>query len=172
MKTKLLAITAAICAAAALLSFTACGDGNESENSGKIEHGYSICYAFTAEDSLMPAGTPSMYDYMRALKDNDMLDFESSESDYGAFIISVMGVSTRTVSESYSDDFAHGSWKGYSWMVYTTVTLYDGTPYADTDISFEYNGVTLYQSAYGVSGIPCVKGESYALVYEYSETSF
>lgn len=141
-------------------SFTACDA--EGTTDGTIENGHSICYAFTADESKMTADTKSMHDYMCILKNEGILNFESTVSDYGAYITSVLGIGS--VAVSYTDN----SYSGWDWMLYTTVTTIDGVPYSDDATYINYNGVTLYKASYGADGIPCVAGESYALVYEFS----
>lgn len=127
----------------------------------KIENGHTIVYAFTADERLMTADDGSMLDYMNALKANGDLTFEGSESDYGFYIASVLGVSGKAVSSTAS------SYSGWDWYVYTTLTTLDGVIYSGEE-SLIIDGVTFYKASYGVSGIPCVAGESYALVYELS----
>ena len=48
----------------------------------------------------------------------------------------------------------------------------DGVPYASADDAFGYGGITLYKASYGVSGLPCAEGHTYALVYEYSSMTW
>lgn len=126
----------------------------------KIDQGYSICYAFTASED-----KPSMKDYLDKLKEEGAITFEGSDSRYGFYISSVLGVESKTVS-STADSFS-----GYGWTVYTTLREKVGVPYASDDSIFVYGGIVLYKGAYGVSGIPCVKGETYALVYELSSSN-
>ncbi|MDE6442730.1 MAG: hypothetical protein K2L12_08280 [Clostridia bacterium] len=166
---KFLTSLLAILGVAVLFAFAGCetyepGDPLEPM---KIDQGYSISYAFTASSDVMTIGDKtSMKDYLDALKEDGVITFEGSESQYGFFITSVLGVSSKTVSSTAN------SYSGYDWTVYTTLREKDGVPYASDDSTFVYNGITLYKGAYGVSGIPCVEGETYALVYELSSSNW
>lgn len=167
MKKKLLAILTALCAIVAVCAFSGCAEDNRDGVSGEIDQGYSICYAFTASSAVLAmSDSTSMKDYMDALASKGSLAFEGYNSDYGFFVTSVLGVGSVTVSST--DSF----YAGYSWMVYTTLTTLDGVTYSDDSAIFTYNGIPMYLASYGVSGLPCVEGKSYALVYEYSEMSF
>ena len=160
---KFLSTLIAVLAVAVLFAFAGCetrepGDPLEPL---EIEQVYSICYAFTASED-----KASMKDYLDKLKADGVITFEGSESQYGFYITSVLGVSSKTVSSTAN------SYTGYDWTVYTTLKEKDGVAYAQDDSTFVYGGITLYKGAYGVSGIPCVKGETYALVYELSSSNW
>lgn len=163
--TGLFASLLAVCALALGLTLVGCAKDDRGGQSDKIENGHAIVYAFTAEDEVMTVDDGSMLDYMNALKAAGDLTFEGSNGDYGFFITSVMGVGSKAVSSTAN------SYNGWDWAVYTTVTTIDGVTYSGTQ-SFDYCGITFYKASYGVSGIPCVSGESYALVYEFSSMSW
>lgn len=155
----------AACAAAAF-ACVGCAADDRREPADKIEHGYSVCYAFTADTSVLAlTETTTVKDYMDALKAAGRLDFEGNDGGYGYYITSVFGIKSRTVSSSPTH------YAGYDWAVYTTLTQLDGVIYS-SDEAFIYGGITLYKTVYGVSGIPCAEGRTYALVYEYYETGF
>ncbi len=158
--TKLFAAVIAVCTLALGLTLFGCAKDDRGPQDGKIDNGHFIVYAFTADN-----GEGSMLDYMNALKAAGDLPFEGSDGDYGFYITSVLGVSGKTVSS------AANSYSGWDWAVYTTVTTIEGVTYSGTQ-SFEYCGITFYKASYGVSGIPCITGESYALVYEFSSMSW
>lgn len=161
---KFLTTISAFLGVAVLFAFSGCVHRVQDWDPGKIpeiKQGYSICYAFTASSD-----KASMKDYLDALKEDGAITFEGSESQYGFFITSVLGVSSKTVSSTAN------SYSGYDWTVYTTLKEKDGVVYAYADSTFVYDGITLYKGAYGVSGIPCVEGETYALVYELSSSSW
>lgn len=142
------------------------GGNSDGNHNAVINNGYSIIYAFTADSDVMEiTSQSSMYDYMCALKEDGNLVFEGSESQYGFYITSVMGIGSKTVSST--DHF----YSGWDWAVYSTLESVDGVIYGEETI-LDFNGVQLHKGLYGVSGIPCIEGESYALVYEYSEMSF
>ena len=98
----------------------------------------------------------SMYDALVALQADGRLTFDGSESTYGFYITSVNGVAAT------SDNY---------WGVYTTLGMYEGVSYSDaTWGTIEHsdalgNTYTLASASYGVSGLPLVEGELYALVW-------
>lgn len=176
---KFLATLLSALAVAALFAFAGCapeqeGDDPTPEHEGsdpavkaEIEQGYSISYAFTASTDVLELGDKTtVKDYMDALKEDGVLAFEGSVGDYGFFITSVLGVGSKAVSSTAN------SYSGYDWAVYTTLAEKDGVPYAAKDSTFVYEGITLYKASYGVSGVPCVEGETYALVYELSSMTW
>lgn len=93
----------------------------------------------------------SMYDALVALQEDGRLTFDGSESTYGFYITSVNGVAAT--NENY-------------WAVYTTLGTYEGVSYSNAAWgTWEYGGETLASASYGVSGLPLVEGELYALVW-------
>lgn len=93
----------------------------------------------------------SLYDALTVFQEEEKLTFSGSESEYGFYITSVNGV--EAAGDSY-------------WAVYTTLGTLDGTSYSDAQWgTFEYEGKTLASASYGVSGLPLVEGEYYALVW-------
>lgn len=93
----------------------------------------------------------SLYDALTVFQEEEKLTFSGSESEYGYYITSVNGVAAA--GDSY-------------WAVYTTLGTLDGTSYSDAQWgTFEYEGKTLASASYGVSGLPLVEGEYYALVW-------
>lgn len=163
-------LLAAPIAALILLIFSGCipeYTGGDPLVKAEIDQGYSISYAFTPSSEVLTlSDSTSVKDYMDALKEDGVLTFEGSQSEYGFFISSVLGVENRTVSSTAN------SYSGYGWTVYTTLREKDGVPYVYEDSTFVYDAIILYKASYGVSGIPCVEGETYALVYELSSSSW
>lgn len=93
----------------------------------------------------------SLYDALTVFQEEEKLTFSGSESEYGYYITSVNGVAAA--GDSY-------------WAVYTTLGTLDGASYSDAQWgTFEYEGKTLASASYGVSGLPLVEGEYYALVW-------
>ncbi len=163
---KLLSLIFALCATVAVFAFAGCnnegGTGGDEKTLPEIQDGYSISYVFTVKgDKLNITDTTSVYDYMQALSNEGLLTFEGNNGDYGFYITSVLGIKENTQSTA-------NGYKGNAWSLYTTITEIDGVHYSSSYTAFDYNGITLYQASYGVSGVPCVEGETYALVYEYS----
>lgn len=96
-------------------------------------------------------GTQSLYSVLEAMQKENKLTFAGSESEYGYYITSVNGV------EATDDHY---------WAVYTTLGTLDGTSYSDAQWgTWEYEGNTLASASYGVSGLPMIEGEYYALVW-------
>ena len=93
----------------------------------------------------------SLYDALTVFQEEEKLTFSGSESEYGYYITSVNGVAGTA---------------GHYWAVYTTLGTLDGASYSDAQWgTFEYEGKTLASASYGVSGLPLVEGEYYALVW-------
>ena len=95
----------------------------------------------------------SLEDAMNALAESGELSFDGSESEYGFFITSVNGVSADPASQY--------------WAVYTTLGDYEGVSYSNAEYgTFDHDGATLNSASYGISGLPAVEGELYALTLE------
>ena len=57
--------------------------------------------------------------------------------------------------------------EGHYWAVYTSLETLDGVAYSDPSYgTWEYKNKQLFGASYGVSGLPLVAGEWYALVYQ------
>ena len=163
---KLLNLLLTVCALCLALSFAGCVEDDRTPPEGKIEQGYSLCYAFTATSSETSiTDTTSVYDYMQALSKNGKLVYGGENSSYGYYLTSLFGVETKMQYEGNSS-------KGYGWAFYTTLTSIDGVAYSSDYSTFNYNGITMYSASNGVSYTPCVEGATYAFVYEYSEMSW
>lgn len=168
MKKKLLPVLLLLAVAVCACPLFACGGDGRAPASGKIEQGYSVCYAFTADKEVLPLeNTTSVKDYIDKLKADGKFAFEGAAGDYGYYITSVLDVGSVTVDSQYNAD-GTGWYTGYDWVLYTTLTSIDGTVYSADDAAFVYNGITLYKASYGVSYLPCVEGQTYAFVYELS----
>lgn len=161
---KFVTLLFAALSAVVICVLAGCADDTRGGTTDAVDHGYSICYAFTATDGVPKINDKtSLKDYMDALKKEGKLDFKGADGDFGYYITEILGVKSVSVSSTAN------SYAGYDWYVYTTLTTVDGVIYS-TDEEFSYNGLTLYKCSYGVSNLPCVKGESYAFVYKYAET--
>ena len=120
---------------------------------------YSSVILVASDDVLKLEGDVSLKDYLDALKSKGELDFKGENGSYGYFLNSLDGKDNEVISTVPA--------VGYSWMIYIDFLTLDGVPYASDYAVCEYNGQTLYSASYGVSGIPCVEGHTYAFVYEY-----
>lgn len=156
-----LALSATVIACALL--FSACGSlGNTTDNADGIENGHLIVYAFTADAGVADiTDDSSMYDYMCALKDNGDLVFDGNFGGNDFYITSVMGITSKT------DSITDNSYSGWDWMIYTTLTTYEGVIYSGDD-TVEAGGLTFYSSLYYANNLPCIEGQSYALVYQFN----
>lgn len=166
MKKKLSALIIAVCLVAAICAFAGCG--NES-NIQKVTIDEQTSYVFTPSSSVMElTDTTTVQDYLNALKDNGEITFEGYESDFGYYITSVNGLKEETISSTAS------SYEGYAWSIYIDFIQLEGDyAYYGSDYSTcDYNGTTLYLASYGISGLPCIEGHTYALVYVYNNISW
>jgi hypothetical protein len=114
---------------------------------------------FTATDEVLEEDDSySVYDYMTALYQKKQLAFDGYVGDYGYYITSVNGIAE-----------AFGTNSGSYWAFYISFTTLDGDDaiYAGGEYAtqYTYNDLTLTSANYGVSGVPYVKGATYALVY-------
>lgn len=160
MKKKFLAVLFAAVSAIAVLAFAGCKE-NEVK---KVKLNDQNSLVFVASSEVMEiTDDTSLYDYINALKDKGELTFEGNDSEYGFFITSMDGTANVEISNA--------PYEGYSWMIYIDFTALEGDSavYAGaySDTVYEYENLTLYSADYGLSGIPCVEGHTYAFVYEY-----
>lgn len=96
----------------------------------------------------------SLADALKALAEAGELKYDGYESEYGFFITSLIGVEADASENEY-------------FAVYTTLGEYEGVVYSNAEYaSYKYNSKTLGSASYGVSGLPMVEGELYALVLE------
>lgn len=153
----ILTATAVLCAG--------CSATSDSTPDGTITNGHTLAFAFTVDDGFALTDSTTMYDCMVKLKEDGTLTFEATDGSYGVFLTSVFGVGGKTVSSTAN------SYSGWDWAVYTTLTSLDGVIYAG-ETTYILDGVTFYKSSYGVSSLPSIKGESYALIYEFSTMSW
>ena len=163
MKKKLLAFVFLL---AAVFAFTACGNGG---NVKEVTIDEQKSYVFTASSSVMElTDNTTVADYLTALQEKGEITFEGYTGDYGFFITSVNGIEAQTVESTMN------SYKGYSLYIYIDFIKLEGDNayYGNDQTVCKYKDTTLYQSSYGVSSIPCVKGHTYALVYVYEEMTW
>ena len=93
----------------------------------------------------------SLYDALAFFATSGEITMDGSESEYGFYLTSLNG---REATDEYY------------WAVYTTLGILDGVEYSNAAWgTWEYGGETLASASYGVSGLPLVEGELYALVW-------
>ena len=92
----------------------------------------------------------NLYDVLCIFEQNGEITFDGTQSEYGFYLTSLNGVEAD--AENY-------------WALYTTLGTLDGVSYSDASYgTWEYDGRTLASASYGVSGLPLVEGELYALI--------
>lgn len=145
-RTLFAAATAAVLLCGALFAGCAGGEAGTSDAELLVSDGTRVVVRANAGD-----GTQSLYSVLEAMQKENKLTFAGSESEYGYYITSVNSV------EATDDHY---------WAVYTTLDTLDGTSYSDAQWgTWEYEGNTLASASYGVSGLPMIEGEYYALVW-------
>ena len=93
----------------------------------------------------------SLYDALAFFATSGEITMDGSESEYGFYLTSLNG---REATDEYY------------WAVYTTLGSLDGVESSNAAWgTWEYGGETLASASYGVSGLPLVEGELYALVW-------
>lgn len=93
----------------------------------------------------------SLYDALAFFATSGEITMDGSESEYGFYLTSLNG---RDATDEYY------------WAVYTTLGILDGVEYSNAAWgTWEYGGETLASASYGVSGLPLIEGELYALVW-------
>ena len=98
----------------------------------------------------------SLYDALAGFATSGEITMDGSESEYGFYLTSLNG---REATDEYY------------WAVYTTLGILDGVEYSNAAWgTWEYGGETLASASYGVSGLPLVEGELYALVWTVIES--
>lgn len=106
------------------------------------------CVVITADKSDTDR---SLYDALAFFATSGEITMDGSESEYGFYLTSLNG---REATDEYY------------WAVYTTLGILDGVEYSNAAWgTWEYGGETLASASYGVSGLPLVEGELYALVW-------
>lgn len=91
----------------------------------------------------------SLYDAMKALKEEELITFEGYVGDYGFYIESVNGQAPA---------------EGEAWMIYTSLGEYEGVSYSTTEYgTFEYKDTQYGSANYGCDGLPLVSGNTYIL---------
>lgn len=93
----------------------------------------------------------SLFDVLLRLREEGEIEFTYSDSEYGAYILSVNG---------YTPDVS----KNEYWAVYTTLGEYKEVSYSSAEYgTYDYNGTACASASYGVSGLPMVEGNVYLL---------
>ena len=151
---KFFAALFATLAIIAVIAFAGCADGNgQGTKSGNVVLNVESAIFTASGDVMTLKESTSVKDYMDVLKANGELVFDGSEGDYGYYITSV-----------YNKSASGNSF----WAVYTDLVTIEGddTVYSNAEYgTFKYGDKTLNSASFGVSGLPCIEGYTYALVY-------
>ena len=118
----------------------------ESDVLAKVVFTSETCVAIQV---LETDGEANLIDALQALENTGALSYESKDSQFGAYILSVNGKSEIS---------------GYSWMVYTSDRT-EGV--ANTEVEpLVVDGINYYSMLVGVSSISVKAGEYYLLNFE------
>ncbi len=107
-------------------------------------------FCFSANSFKHIDNTTTTYDALLLLEEHGYLDFEVQRSQLGHYLLSVNGVTAQD---------------GHFWALYTTIVEWNGFTYSTVEYTpFECNGVVLYSSTVGLSSLPIIDGQYYALL--------
>ncbi len=133
--------------AAVACLFAGCTENKQTGTRGNVDINVQSV-VFVAEGEYT-----SVKDYLDALAADGELVYGGKEGDYGFYIEYIYN--TKAEGNSF-------------WALYTDLVTIDGddTVYSSAEFgTFAYGGKTLFSASYGVSGLPCISGHTYALVY-------
>ena len=143
---------AAAAALASVMLFSACAEGVDigaARAEVCVNTPTCVVVEVTAGDE-----EKSLYDALAVFAERGELTMDGSWSQYGFYLTSLNGTDADEGKQLY-------------WMVYTSLEERDGVAYSDPSYgTWEYEGKQLFGASYGVSGLPLVAGEWYALVYQ------
>lgn len=143
MKNKLLRLISVFLIFVTVLCLSACGFSSGSASATIISQSENtIVIEIDSTD-----GKATLTDVLKTLKSQGKLTYESTNSTYGEYIVSVNGKS----------EVANGT-EGYSWMIYTS----------DTEISDVNNSIEnsqYFSAMLGMSSIIVKQGYRYVLNY-------
>lgn len=137
------------------IAFVACISGGETK--AKLESVTETQIVMLIEET---DGKANAFDALKSLRDQDLISFDYTTSQYGSYITSINGK-----AEAVTESTANSS-KGYSWMLYTS----------DMDNAYESDTITIGDtvcgsSAMGASSLNVKQGAIYVWVYkEYNYT--
>ena len=137
------------------IAFVACTNGGETK--AKLESATETQIVMLIEET---DGKANAFDALKSLRDQDLLSFDYTTSQYGSYITSINGK-----AEAVTESTANSS-KGYSWMLYTS----------DMSNAYESDTITVGDTicgsaAMGASTLKVKEGAFYVWVYkEYNYT--
>lgn len=141
---------AAAAALASVMLFSACAEGVDID-AARAEVCVNTPTCVVIEVTAGDEGK-SLYDALAVFAERGELTMDGSWSQYGFYLTSLNGTDAD---------------EGHYWAVYTSLEERDGVAYSDPSYgTWEYEDKQLFGASYGVSGLPLVAGEWYALVYQ------
>lgn len=141
---------AAAAALASVMLFSACAEGTDI-GAARAEVCVNTPTCVVVEVTAGDEGK-SLYDALAVFAERGELTMDGSWSQYGFYLTSLNGTDAD---------------EGHYWAVYTSLGTLDGVAYSVPSYgTWEYEDKQLFGAAYGVSGLPLVAGECYALVYQ------
>ena len=108
-------------------------------------------------------GAASAFDALKSLKEQGKLNFEYTESEYGAYITSINGKAEENIESTMSSS------KGYSWTLYTSDTEW---AYMDEGTTITAEDAICGKSSVGASALKVKENCVYVWVYEYYDYSW
>ena len=131
------------------LTFTACAGDTAALSDAVVIEGSDNFVIIKANST-----GGSLEEAMSSLKEEGFLTYESSNGEYGSYLISVNGYVPDEAANEY-------------WAIYTTLGEYEGVEYSNSEYgTYDYDGKTCASASYGISGLPMVNGEIYVLAVE------
>lgn len=156
MKRKIVnLVTLMLAVLAAMLACVSCQKGGETK--AKLLSATETQIVMQIEET---DGNANAFDALKSLRNQDLLSFDYTTSQYGAYITSING-KAETVTESTAN-----SSSGYSWMLYTS----------DMENAYESDTITVGEivcgsAARGASLLQVKENALYVWVYkEYNYT--
>jgi hypothetical protein len=142
-------VTLILTVALSVLSFAACNGG---ETKAKLVSADETQIVMTIEET---DGNATAFDALKSLRDQDLISFDYTTSQYGTYITSINGK-----AEVLTESTANSS-KGSSWMLYTS----------DMENAYESDTITVDgtvcgSAAKGASSLQVKEGALYVWVYK------
>ena len=141
MKRKLIALFAAI--VVALACAVSCGKLNVKPVVEEGTNGDHVAVYLFITDEYYSGEEMKLSAYMDAVKKAGKFEYETTASDYGAYLTSVNGRAADATKSEF-------------WSLYTSNSGYNG----EFGENYEYNGTTLYPASLGMDSLPVKTGET------------
>lgn len=156
MKRKFLnLLTLMLAVMTSILVFVSCDNGGTTK--AKLQSTSETQIVMFIEET---DGNANAFDALKSLREQDLISFDYSTSQYGSYITSINGKAEMVIESTANSS------KGYSWMLYTS----------DMENAYESDTITVGDtvcgsSAMGASSLKVKEGALYVWVYkEYNYT--